>query len=99
MTHIKLKNEVIDQFIIDVVLIDPIKNIINLLKTDKLRDCDINWLDKKLDNFMKFACETLMINGLTRSDFGSKNDKILNTYTRTQYLKYFTALLNYFESF
>lgn len=49
-------NQVIDQFIIEASLIDPISKIVNQLNNGEFRDCDIKWLDAKLEKFTKFAC-------------------------------------------
>ena len=55
-------NTAIDQFIIEVSLIDPITKIINQLNNGEFRDCDIKWLDIKLENFVVFAAKRIQIN-------------------------------------
>lgn len=61
-------NPVIDQFIIEASIIDPISKIVIQLNNGEFRDCDIKWLDAKLERFTKFACETLGISGMMPSD-------------------------------
>jgi hypothetical protein len=92
-------NPVIDQFIIEVSLIDPISKIINQLNNGEFRDCDIKWLDAKLEKFTKFACETLGIKGMMPSNIDSNKFVLLNDYVKNQYVNRFSTLLGYFKSF
>lgn len=92
-------NKVIDQFIIEASLIDPISKIINQLNNGEFRDCDIKWLDAKIEKFTKFACETLGINGMMASDVNSGQFTLLNDYVKNQYVNRFSTLLGYFKSF
>jgi hypothetical protein len=89
-------NPAIDQFIIEVALIEPIEKIINLLDNRELRDCDIKWLDKKLENFIEFAAKTLGITAIMPSQ--RERFTVLNNYVRNQYKKKFCTLLNYFKT-
>lgn len=91
------KNPVIDQFIIEAYLIYPVSKIVNQIKSREFRDCDINWLDAKLENFTKFACKTLAISLPTAIDF-EKEGVTLNDYVLNQYLKRFSILLEYFKT-
>jgi len=91
-------NPVIDQFIIEVSLINPISKIVNQLNNGEFRDCDIKWLDTKLENFTKFACETLGISALMPSQVESEKHTLLNDYVKNQYVKRFNTLLEYFKS-
>jgi hypothetical protein len=92
-------NPTIDQFIIEATLIDPISKIVNQLNNGEFRDCDIKWLDAKLEKFTKFACETLGINGMMPSDVNSEKFTLLNDYVKNQYINRFSTLLGYFKSF
>jgi len=92
-------NKAIDQFIIEATLISPVSKIVSQLKNGEFRDCDIKWLDTKLENFTKFALETLGIKGLMLSDVNSEKYATLNDYVKNQYLTRFETLLSYFKSF
>jgi hypothetical protein len=91
-------NPRIDQFIIETCLINPVSKIVNQLKNGEFRDCDIKWLDNKLEKFTKFACETLGINGLMPSDVNGDKFTLLNDYVKNQYINRFNTLLEYFKS-
>lgn len=91
-------NTAIDQFIIEVSLIDPINKILNQLKNGEFRDCDILWLDKKLEGFVEFAAKTLNING-AMPQIESIKPAYMNSYAIEYYSKYFNHLLNYFKTF
>lgn len=89
-------NTTIDNFIIEMTLIAPIEKIINQLNNGEFRDCDIKWLDKKLGNFMLFACETF---GMKNMTVPASEYSILNPYTVGKYKEWFGGLLEYFKSF
>ena len=91
-------NAVLEQFIIEVSLIDPINKILNQLKNGDFRDCDINWLDKKLESFVEFAAKTLKINTVMPQSESAKPSR-MNRYAYEYYINYFNHLLNYFKSF
>jgi hypothetical protein len=90
-------NPVLDQFIIETVLINPVKDIVSKLENKEFRDCDIKWLNDKLYKFTNFAAETL------DKKFGRSylvnSDGLLNEYKTNEFIKAFTTLLNYFKSF
>jgi hypothetical protein len=94
---INTENDVVNKFIIDELLCDPIKSIIEGLKNGEYRDIDINYLDSKLEHFTAVACKMLNI------DFSGsviENDRIgviLNDYIKNQYIERFTTILRYFE--
>ena len=92
-----LKNEAINRFIIEAVLIDPISDIIFKLENKEFRDCDIRWLNDKLYKFTAVAAETMGIK-FPEIELIS-HDGILNDYTTARFIKAFTTLLNYFKSF
>ena len=92
-------NSAIDQFIIETSLINPIEKIISQLKNGEFRDCDIKWLDSKLENFISFAAKTLGISGILPSELHSEKFVILNNYALVYYKDKFNTLLNYFKSF
>ena len=92
-----MKNEAINRFIFEAVLIDPINDIILKLKNKEFRDCDIKWLNGKLYKFTAVAAETL---GVKFPEIQLiSNDGVLNDYTTTRFIEAFTTLLNYFKSF
>lgn len=88
-------NSAIDQFIIEASLIDPIQKIINQLNNYEFRDCDIKWLDAKIEKFTQFACNILGIQVVMPIN---SQDKTLNDFVLSQYVNHFNTLLNYFKS-
>ena len=92
-----MKNEAINRFIIETVLIEPISDIIFKLKNKEFRDCDIRWINDKLYKFTAFAAETM---GIKFPEIELIiNDGVLNDYTTARFIEAFTTLLNYFKSF
>jgi len=89
-------NPAVQQFIIETVLINPLKDIVKKLEEGSFRDCDIKWLDSKLENFISFALQTLSIN----LDPVAKGEsyKHMNDYVKDKYIGYFSTLTKYFES-
>lgn len=92
----EIKNDVIDQLIIQVTLIDPITDILNKLKATEFRDCDIKWLNEKLNKFTTFAAETL---GYNNHLFPELDYPYLNDLVKDKFTEYFTTLLSYFKSY
>ena len=92
-----MKNEAINTFIIETVLIEPISDIIFKLENKEFRDCDIRWLNDKLYKFTTVAAETLGIK-FPEIELIS-HDGVLNDYTTIRFIEAFTTLLNYFKSF
>lgn len=92
----KENNEILNQFIIDTVLVNPVNEIVTKLQERSFRDCDIKWLDGKLEKFTSFTAETLglKLDPVSRSEsFTHFNDVVTD-----KYIFYFTTLLNYFKS-
>ena len=90
----------LDKFIIEVSLIDPVSKIVNQLKNREFRDCDIRWLDTKLEKFTEFACKTLRITATIQNQVESERSGIVsNDFVVTQYIRRFITLLEYFKSF
>ncbi|HOG19781.1 MAG TPA: hypothetical protein PKW37_05010 [Salinivirgaceae bacterium] len=92
-----MKNEALNTFIIEAVLIDPINDIIFKLKNKEFRDSDIRWLNDKLYKYTAVAAETLGIK-FPEIELIS-HDGVLNDYTTERFIEAFTTLLNYFKSF
>lgn len=90
-------NPAIDQFIIDVSLVDPIEKILGQLERGEFRDCDLKWLDAKLDGFVEFAAKTLDIKGIMPQRESVK-PAYMNDYAAKYYKKYFNTLLQYFKT-
>ena len=90
--------EVEESFYITIMLISPVEKILNQLNNKEFRDCDIRWLEDKLDLYCKIALKTfncyLEIENL-RFD---ENYGIMNSYTRERYIKHFSTILNYFKT-
>lgn len=92
------ENEAINQFVIDTILINPVKDIIKKLKNNEFRDCDINFLDKRLIDYTSFACKTLNINVALNNLDNKKDGVIMNNYVSNMYISRFETLLKYFEN-
>lgn len=90
-------NPVLQQFLINYVLINPVKDIVFKLENKEFRDCDIKYLNEKLFNFTSFAAETLG-KKFEKIDLVS-NEGFLNEYKTNEFLKAFRTILNYFKSF
>lgn len=86
----------IQQFMIEASLIDPIKDIVKKLNAGNFRDCDIKWLDARLEKFKAIAGKTL---GISTLSVPRESHTILNDYNKNQYLKHFNTLLDYFKTF
>lgn len=95
----KLQQEIVDNFIIEMTLINPIEDIITKLNNNEFRDCDIKWLDAKLEKFMSLACEILGVKGVLPSSIEKEPFTIMNPYVQNKYLHYFSGLLNYYKTF
>lgn len=93
------KTEIVDSFIIEMTLISPISDIVTKLNNGNFRDCDIKWLDSKLEKFMKIACDTMGMSAIVPSQMESEPFKVLNKHNIDRYLKYFNGLLDYFKGF
>jgi hypothetical protein len=93
---ISTNNPAINQFIINQCLIEPVSKILIGLNNREYRDCDIKWLNDKLDEFTNFACETLQIKVIMPIIDDRLN--ILNDYLINRYIEYFRTLLNYFKT-
>ena len=91
------ENDVVNKFIIDVTIIDPIKSIIDGLKNGKYLNIDINYLDKKLEHFTAVACKMLNIDFSGTMIENDRSGVILNDYIKNIYIERFTTLLRYFE--
>jgi len=92
-----LKNEALNRFIIEAVLIDPIDDIIFKLENKEFRDRDIKWLNGKLRKYTAVASETM---GIKFPEIKLiSNDGVLNDYKTARFIEAFTTLLNYFKSF
>ena len=92
-----MKNEAINTFIIEALLIDPISDIIFKLENKEFRDRDIRWLNNKLYKYTAVAAETMGIK-FPEIELIS-NDGVLNDYTTARFIEAFATLLNYFKSF
>lgn len=92
-----MTQDLLDNFIIEVKLIDPINKILNGLRGYEFRDCDITWLDNKLAAFTDIACKTLFIQIPTLVP--TEKGKVLNEFTKKQYIERFTTLLTYFKTY
>lgn len=87
----------INDFIINTSVIEPIEKIISDLENGNFRDCDIDYLNKKLHTFTQIAAKTLGINFEYQEIVN--NDNNLNPYKKDRFLTNFKKLLDYFKTF
>ena len=100
MEDIVNNNHALPAFIMEEMLIVPINKIVNNLNNGSYRDCDIKWLDAKLEMYISIAAETLGFkNIITPSDLNKETFTILNKHNTDYYIDKFDALLQYFKSF
>lgn len=86
----------IDSFIINTLVLYPIAEIINNLNIGAYRDCDIKWLDKKLETYANLACSAI---GANVCAIISDENKLttLNQYAKDKYISYFSTIFDFFE--
>lgn len=86
----------VNRFVVDTMLVSPIRRIIGQLDSGDFRDCDIVWLDNKLHGFVEIAGSTLGINvaAIHVSDY--RKPVLMNDYATGYYKDYFGRLLDYF---
>lgn len=89
-----LNQEIVNDFIINTVLISPIDEIIEKLNMGDFRDCDIKWLDDRLEKYIRFAAETLGVKVPSLPE--SSHYPCFNQHNSNIYLEKFNILLNYF---
>ena len=99
MTTQIANNDVLNSFIIHAKLIYPVEKIVRQLKNGEFLSTDIKWLNNKLQDFTKIACETLGINPALLNNSQIDQFDSMNDYVTGKYVKYFTGLLAYFKSF
>lgn len=87
----------IENVIYEAMLIQPINKIITQLKNDNFRDCDIKWLNSKLEKFTKIALDTLGEKAIILPQLYDK-DMLLNEFFKNEFIGQFETLLNYFKS-
>jgi hypothetical protein len=88
-------NPVIDNFIFEMTIITPLNDIITKLENREFRDCDINWLNDKLNKYTELALEVLG----RKINLGKVVDGIMNDNNRERFLSYFNTLLKFFKSY
>lgn len=88
-----------NELIFEITLINPIESILLKLKNKEFRDCDINWLNQKLENFTKLAIKTFEEKIVLPSHTPMETLTTLNDFNYNLYINYFNILLNYFKSF
>jgi hypothetical protein len=93
-----MNQELINDFIIDVLLINPVKDIVDKLQKSEFRDLDIKWLDAKLEHFTVLAAKSLFIE-IPETRLHHEHLTMMNGYTTTKYFNYFNTLLSYFYTY
>ena len=93
-----MSQELINDFIINVSLIDPVKDIVNKLEKGEFRDVDIKWLDARLEHFTALAAKSLFID-IPQTRINHESLTLMNSYATEKYHSYFTTLLSYFSTY
>lgn len=94
-----LSNDTVNQFIINVQLIEPVQKIVDNLKEKNYRESDIKWLNEKLKNYTELALKILGIKVAFYAEPPTSEKGVkLNDFTYGRFLHYFTTLLNCFKS-
>lgn len=88
-----------NELIFEITLINPIESILIKLQNKEFRDCDIKWLNSKLENFTKIAINTFEEKIILPSQTPMETLTVLNDFNYNLYIKYFDTLLSYFKSF
>lgn len=87
------EKQIIEKFIVDTIVINPINEIIEKLKNNLFYNHDIKYLKFKLKEFTKLALELLNIN----LKVSLPNLNVLNDYNTKRFISYFEILLKYFK--
>ena len=94
-----LSQDTVNQFIIEVQLIEPVQKIVDNLKAKNYWETDIKWLNEKLKNYTELAVKILGIEVAVYAEPPTSEKGVkLNDFTYGKLLQYFTTLLNCFKS-
>ena len=80
-------------FIFEMTIISPLNDIVSKLENREFRDCDIDWLNKKLIKYTDLALEVLG----KKINLDKAIDGIMNDNNREVFLRYFNTLLKFFK--
>lgn len=95
MITLEKQTPVVSNFIVDMMILTPVKDIISKLETGNFRDCDVKWLNDRLNHFVKLSLETLgRENVIVGEITGSMNE-----YNNVKFIKYFKTILKYFVTY
>jgi hypothetical protein len=78
---------------IELLLIQPIEKIIAGLENREYGNGDIDYIEKKLGDFMDIAAKALNVTGRVSHE----SFIVLNEYARAKYIEYFSKLLVFFR--
>jgi hypothetical protein len=78
---------------IELLLIQPIEKIIAGLEAREYGNNDIDYIEKKLGDFMDIAAKSLNVTGRVSHE----SFTVLNGYARSKYIEYFSKLLMFFR--
>jgi hypothetical protein len=77
---------------IELLLIHPIEKIIAGLESREYGNGDIDYIEKKLGDFMDIAAKALNVTGRVSHE----SFTVMNEYARAKYIEYFSKLLMFF---
>jgi hypothetical protein len=78
---------------IEFLFVQPIEKIIKGLEAKEYGNNDIDYIEKKLGDFMDIAAKALNVTGRVSHE----SFPVLNDYTRAKYIEYFSILLILFR--
>lgn len=84
----------ITKFVYSVLVTDKLERIVKGLEENKYKDSSIEFLNTQLE---KFANLLLDVKNIELRAPKLSSDRVMNAYTRDQYLRYFKAFHKYFS--
>jgi hypothetical protein len=87
------REELKQRVMIELLLIQPIEKIIAGLEAKEYGNNDIDYIEKKLGDFIDIAAKALNVTGRVSHE----SFTVMNEYARAKYIEYFSKLLMFFR--
>jgi hypothetical protein len=87
------KENLKQRLMIELLLIQPIEKIIAGLEAKEYSNNDIDYIEKKLGDFMDISAKALRVTGRVSHE----SFTVMNEYARAKYIEYFSILLMFFR--
>jgi hypothetical protein len=87
------REELKQRVMIELLLIQPIEKIIAGLEAKEYGNSDIDYIEKKLGDFMDIAAKALNVTGRVSHE----SFTVMNEYACARYIEYFSKLLIFFR--